>query len=296
MLIVGFFLKNVPKLQQISFFSMPVVTIISDWSNDDYYAASLKGGLYRNIPGVTIVDISHKIQRFNLNQASYILSSAFRKFPEGTIHLICVDSEAAPGIPHIFFRLENHFFISADNGIVGLLSDLLPDEVFMLPDSFLDTFPEVSVFVETCKLLCSSKPLSEIGKAYPQYRVNSKLIPTFDNDAISGIVMYIDSYSNLHTNISKELFYKVAADRSFDIFINSNKFKVSTISSAYNQVEEGELVAIFNAAGFLEIAQNKGNVADILKVSLNGMIRVKFYKNKNELRDDAFLKHFKGLS
>ena len=59
----------------------------------DHYVASLKGTILSQKENVQIVDISHSIKPFDVASAAFQLQCCYRDFPEGTIHLIGVDSE-----------------------------------------------------------------------------------------------------------------------------------------------------------------------------------------------------------
>ena len=69
---------------------MAVITIISDMGNSDHYLASVKGSIYSNMENVNIVDISHDITPFNIEETAFILKNCWRDFPVGTVHIIAV--------------------------------------------------------------------------------------------------------------------------------------------------------------------------------------------------------------
>jgi hypothetical protein len=73
------------------------------------------------------------------------------------------------------------------------------------------------------------------------------------------------------------LFERVGKNRPFEIFIRSNHYRIDRINNFYHETSPGEILAIFNSIGLLEIAMNLGNVADLLDLSVNASIRVKFH-------------------
>src|SRR5688500_14278813 len=83
--------------------TMKIVTITSDLGLTDHYVASLKGRFYSSIGEVTIVDVSHDVQPFNIAQAAFYLNNSWRDFPAGTVHFIDVDST-----PQIFIAKPDH--------------------------------------------------------------------------------------------------------------------------------------------------------------------------------------------
>jgi hypothetical protein len=94
---------------------------------------------------------------------------------------------------------------------------------------------------------------------------------------IIGSIIYIDSYNNAITNISKKLFDRVGNGRKFEIYVQSNYNKVNFISKGYNEVDLGELLALFNSANLLEFAIRNGYAAELLSLNVGGSVRVKFF-------------------
>ena len=80
---------------------MPIITLTSDWGLKDHYLASVKGAIYSQLPGAVIVDISNQVSSFDLNQAAFIVRNSWRNFPDGTIHILGVNTEASIETPHI---------------------------------------------------------------------------------------------------------------------------------------------------------------------------------------------------
>jgi S-adenosylmethionine hydrolase len=136
---------------------MPIITLISDWNQSDYYLPSVKGILMGSIPDIQIVDISHQIKSFGIIQAAYILKESYPNFPENTIHLICVNSVSENG-RYLVVEHEKQFFICADNGIAGLLFETL-HYVWLIEvrAEELTSFPEAEIFTKIATELILNK-------------------------------------------------------------------------------------------------------------------------------------------
>ena len=80
---------------------MSIITLTTDYGNKDYSVSELKAKIYNEISDVRIVDVSHNISPFNLTEAAYIIKSAYRHFPEGSIHIIGVESDLTPENAHM---------------------------------------------------------------------------------------------------------------------------------------------------------------------------------------------------
>jgi S-adenosylmethionine hydrolase len=106
------------------------------------------------------------------------------------------------------------------------------------------------------------------------------MLPTIDESVINGSVIYIDSYKNAFTNINRELFDQIGKGRPFDIFVQSNHNRINRLNKRYGESSLGEMLALFNSIGLLEIAINGGNAADLLNLSINSSVRIKFKEAK----------------
>ena len=108
---------------------MAIVTLLTDSGESDFYVAAIKAKILGTNPGLTIVDISHQIASCDIAHAAFVLRSVFRDFPKGTVHLVGVDAGGGRTDTMVAVQLEDHFFIGADNGIFGLISDKAPGNV-----------------------------------------------------------------------------------------------------------------------------------------------------------------------
>ncbi|MBN2348800.1 MAG: SAM-dependent chlorinase/fluorinase [Bacteroidales bacterium] len=256
---------------------MPIITLTSDWYNSDYYIGAVKGRILRQCPDTTIVDISHNISSYSLLQAAYILQNCYKNFPDNTVHIIAVNSEQGKDHPHVVVQAESQYFISSDSGIYGLMFEKEPEKIVQLPsDNTPGTFPAFQIFADVACELTKGKPITDLGKPYEKLKKHVPMLPAIDDNVINGSVVYIDSYRNVISNISKELFDQIGKNRPAEILVQSNHYRITKINNQYNETPVGELLALFNAAGYLEVAINNGNAADLLNLNVGSVIRVKF--------------------
>ncbi len=274
---------------------VPLITLTTDMGDRDYYVSAVKGTLYRLLPGVTVVDITHHIPPFDIAQASFVLRNAYRHFPQGSIHLIGVNPEAIKRkspfdmreeVLHVVVEKDGHYFIGADNGIFSLLFDTPPDRVFEITvDTGADSavFPARSVFAPVACMLASGAPLEEIGLPLESLRERATFRPVVEADMLKGTIIYIDTYGNVIANITRDLFEQVRRNRNFTIYFRREDYEITEISQTYGDVPEGEKVGLFNASGHLEIAINRGvegsggGASSLFGLKLNDTIRIEFH-------------------
>jgi len=240
---------------------MAIITLISDMGLKDYYVASIKGAILSQSPDATIIDISHNVPAFDIAQASFILRNTYADFPEGTIHIVSVNPEEDEDTEHMVVKHNGHYFIAADNGIFSLMFDGPPKEIFVLnlsQESDQLTFPTKHVFVKAACHLARGGTPEVIGKKSKSVKELSQFRAVIDGSTIKGAVIFIDSYGNIVTNIDRSTFKSVGKGKPFTIFFKRSRYDIKKIDKKYNDVPEGEKVALFSAGGFLEIAINRG--------------------------------------
>jgi len=260
---------------------MAIITLTTDWNKGDYYVGALKGKILSKDSSTIIVDITHQVQPFNIMQAAFIMRNCWHEYPKGTIHIIAVNAALSSNRYLLVIERGEQYFIVSDNGIAGLLFGEKPDNVYQVFESNKgDSFVSFTTYIDTAFRLINGDSLNKIGKKVEDFTSQIPLRPVIEKNLINGIVIYIDSFSNAITNISAETFEKVGGGKPYEIFIQSNHYRIDHLNKTYSDSTSGELLALFNSAGLLEIAISNGNVADLLNLSTNSAIRIKFYDEK----------------
>jgi S-adenosylmethionine hydrolase len=260
---------------------MQIITITSDWNDADYYMASLKGKILSACPDARIVDISHQVKPFHTAQAAFVVRNSYLNFPAGTIHLIAVNSEPPDGKDFLAARMAGQYFFCADNGILGLLGDPGPDLVVKISASRGSSFNSLTVFSDLACRLAAGEKLEDFGTVTENVDMQVPLRPTLEENSITGSVIHVDSFQNAITNISEEFFQRVGKSRDFRILVQSKHYTLKRISQRYGDVPEGELLALFNSVGLLEIAIRNGNAAGLLNLNTSSTIRIEFKEGKD---------------
>lgn len=256
---------------------MAIITLTSDWGLKDHYVGAVKGAILRQLPDATVIDISHSIPAFDLNQAAFIIRNFYRDFPEGTVHILAINTEAAIETPHTLVLYQGHYFIGADNGIFSLIFDGKPERIIdidIIQDSDYFTFPARDVFAKVACHVAAGKPMEELGHAKDKIVTKMAFQPVIQGDMIKGKVIYIDNYENVFTNITESLFKAHVKNRKFIITFRSPSYRITELSKSYQDVNEGEMLALFSTSGHLEIAINKGKAGSLLGLKMDQSVTV----------------------
>ena len=255
---------------------MPIITLTTDFGEKDHFAGAVKGAIYSELESAKIVDISHSIAPFHITEASYIIKNAYKSFPKGTIHIIGIDSELTPENRHVALKLDGHYFICANNGILSLIaSEYVPEKMveINIHNKVDSNFPVLDVFVKVAGHLARGGTLEVVGKPITEIKQLKEVEPYFNTEQsqIKGSVLYIDNYGNVITNISHKLFEKVGKGRKFILQARNATFTQihDTYSDAINfntpvvNREDGKKLAIFNSGGYVELAIYKSNPSTV---------------------------------
>ncbi len=277
---------------------MAIITLTTDFGLKDHFVGVLKGSIYTELPDVTIVDISHGISPFNIQECAYILQNSYQNFPRGTIHIVGVDSEATPENKHIAVLVDGHYFVSANTGVIGLItSEMKPEKVveINIPERIHGSFPVMNVFIQVACHIARGGTLEIVGKQFENLKNLREFSPRVSDDGkkIIGSVIYIDNYGNVVTNIKKSLFDTHVKDMKFELHARSKKIK--TIHNMYSGIidfdlekdqrkGDGELLALFNSSGNLELAIYRSNLntvggaSTLLGLDYRDTIMIEFFE------------------
>jgi S-adenosylmethionine hydrolase len=264
---------------------MSIITLTTDFGHKDYFVSVTKAALIQEAPEAMIVDISHEISPFNHTETAYILRNAYKSFPKGTVHIVGVDSELSPENNHIAMHFDGHYFVGANNGVFALIIEEMKYEKLVeinIHNTLLTTFPVLDVFVKVAGHLSRNGSMDVIGKPLQKLKeiVDVKPVVNDSGTQIIGSVIYIDNFGNVVTNIKKASFLEIQKTRPFKIFAQSVTFDhiFDSFAASINfsmpkdkREEDGKKIAIWNAAGHLELAIYKSNPKDGNARSLFGL-------------------------
>ncbi|MDT0539478.1 SAM-dependent chlorinase/fluorinase [Croceitalea sp. P059] len=275
---------------------MAIITLTTDFGYKDHYVAAIKGAILKEVPNANVVDISHAVSPLDIQECAYILKNTYHYYPEGTIHIIGMDSEVSPENEHIAVFMNGHYFIGANNGIISLIAkNTKPQELveISLPNTEKNSFPILEVFIKVACHIVRGGKLGVVSKPFNRLKEIKELEPRITNDGktIIGNVIYTDNYGNVVTNITKTLFEAYRNGRAFEII--ARRQKINSIHHSYNGIIKYELpenqrlgpsdlLALFNSSGNIELAIYKsdlksvGGASTLLGLNHLDMITVNF--------------------
>ena len=244
---------------------MPLVTLTSDIGLQDYLVGAIKGRLYSVNPAFNIADITHHLPPFNYPQAAYICRNAIYNFPAHTFHIVLINLFDQKPQQLLLCYHNNQYILCADNGFITMILQGKPELVIGLPPATtysLDALGCAQVFGKVINQVHNGTSVRELGEPDVDVIEKNHLRPLLGENWIEGQIIFIDNFENVIVNITRGEFEEQRRGRAFQIVFKRDEV-IDTISESYADVNEGEKLALFNSAGYLEIAINKGNSAGL---------------------------------
>ena len=276
--------------QNLYLVSQPIITLTADWGLNNYFAGMVKGRLLRNIPDANIVDICLSIDPYDRQQAAFIVSQACREFPQGTIHIVDVDSIARlknasqqrqpaeseyEEYQHLVAASEGHYYIAANNGILGVaLGSRMEKAVMLNTGAGHSSFACFDYYCDAAALLARGVPIEELGQPIAT-AINEKMpLPSADNTTVNAMVVYIDTYGNAYLNLSYKNFEQIRAGRRFKAVLRHGN--ISTLCPTYTMGDTSRLVLSVSATGYLQLVMMHRSANQLCGLTKGDIVRFVF--------------------
>ena len=264
---------------------MSIITLLTDFGLEDAYVGIMKGVVLSVNPSAAIVDLTHQIESFDLNQAAFIIKSSYRYFPEGSVHVVVVDPGVGSQRAIIALKMNGHIFLAPDNGVLTLVIDEGDIETIVRvenPDYFLkpvsQTFHGRDIFAKVGAHLSLGADLEQLGRPVTKKELMRLSIPEpliSEENELVGVIVFIDSFGNCITNIDLnclESFYHTDSGKRLQVIIGQQK--LDGLSENYESVRQQRPLAIIGSFGYLEIAVSCGSAQRYFEAQNGDRVRV----------------------
>jgi S-adenosylmethionine hydrolase len=266
----------------------PIITLLTDFGTSDVFVGSMKGVILGINPLAHIVDLTHDIPAHNIRAAAYLLLSAARYFPPGTIHVAVVD----PGVgserrPLLVFTMEQ-YFIAPDNGVLsGILTAGVDVEIRELSNKqyFLgpigSTFHGRDAFAPAAAWLSRGEPIETFGNEVENIIRFEIARARQEHDKLFGEVQHIDRFGNLITNISREdLVGFAGADQMTRVQVRIVGTPIDGLLRFYADAPSGAVAALLNSDNWLEVFCPQARATDFVGAKVGDPVEVSMGEEK----------------
>ena len=246
---------------------MGTITLISDFGA--YYPAIMKAAILEIAPDATIIDVTHEITPENVREAAFILRETVKNFPRGTVHVAVVDPTVGTDRRGLVIAAGGHYLVGPDNGILIPAARLLGDfEVLRIKMAAKSsTFHGRDIFAPVGAHLLMGR-LQRLTPT-PTYVDLLFQEPHSSENAVSGVILYVDRFGNCVTNIPGSFMIQRSGYGSIH---NLNGVTMIQFMQTYDEVAQGRPLLTVGSFDLIEIAVNKGSAATEFNLKLGDQI------------------------
>jgi hypothetical protein len=253
----------------------PIITLTTDFGTRDGYAAQMRAVILTLHPEAEVVDISHGIRPQGIVEGGYVLAAAFPVFPAGTIHVLVVDPGVGTSRRILLARTENHIFLAPDNGSLGPAFDVEPPrEVVSVTAAHHfrkgigATFQGRDVMAPVAAKLAKGLAPSHFGEPVTEWVPSPLPAPERRPDGkIALRVARVDRFGNLICNAREDTLARLRAGGDpGTVALEIGGRRIEGLVRTYAEGPPGGPFALFNSAGYLEVAVAGGSAAEFLSV------------------------------
>jgi S-adenosyl-L-methionine hydrolase (adenosine-forming) len=260
----------------------PVIALLTDFGENDFFVASLKAVILNLNPEARIVDVSHRIPSFDVDAAGFVLWAAYKFFPQGTIFLAIVDPGVGSRRRILLVKTERYYFIAPDNGVLSLVlgeesieqvREMTNPRFFLSPLS--QTFEGRDKMAPAAAWLSRGASIDMFGPPVKRLKRRAGLKARIVSSEIQGRILYIDKFGNLITNIPAGLFERLAAKKGQEhLTLLVGKERLGGLRENYSAAKKGEVFFLVGSLGLIEISVREASAAKRIHSSLNQEIKI----------------------
>jgi hypothetical protein len=268
-----------------------VLTLTTDIGHKGPFVATMKGVMLTRFPEARIVDLTHEIDVHFPGEAGFWLVRAYRWFPPGTTHVAVVDPGVGTRRDIIVVVHDGHVFLAPDNGLLAPIAEQPEARTCTLdlrkPDRFglgpiSATFHGRDVFAPIAAAIASGRLRPEsVGPAAKNVVPSWIEEPRVRGASVSGVIVAVDNFGNLITNITGAHVARVQAPVAF---AGGHRFE---FVRTYGDTTPGDYLALINSFDALELARAERSAAESLGLGRGAPVEVRPAGNVSEARTDT---------
>ncbi|MFH1763178.1 MAG: SAM-dependent chlorinase/fluorinase [Gemmatimonadota bacterium] len=253
---------------------MARITLLTDFGTEDGFVGAMKGVLATHAPMALVEDITHAVPPGDVRKASQVLGRYWCRFPPRTVHLVVIDPGVGTSRRSLAVRADERLLVGPDNGLFSLVFsealewvcvELKPSELLPAPTS--ETFHGRDWFAPAAALLATGTPLELLGEPISDPVLLREVPRKKVGEWVVGEVVEVDRFGNLATNLPEELVRLTGEVGVEGCWI--------PLRRSYGEVESGELLALIDSDGRVEVAVRDGSATKRLGVGMGGSVRIR---------------------
>jgi S-adenosylmethionine hydrolase len=257
----------------------PLIALLSDFGSRDHYAGTMKGVMMGICPELSLVDITHDVRPHDVLEGALQLAAACRYFPAGTIFLAVVDPGVGSARRGIAADTGDYRFVAPDNGLLtAVLQEMPPKKIVELTErryarpTVSRTFEGRDRFAPAAAWLAKGIQLTALGRAVSSFHQIDIPRPDVTATVLRGVVLLVDRFGNLVTNIDRRSFEAFARDHV--VALTAGGHPIAGVVATYADIRAGEVCGLFGSTDHLELAANGGSAESALALSRGAIVEI----------------------
>ena len=248
----------------------PTIVFMTDFGTANDAVAICKAVIVGIAPDARIMDITHQVTPYQIEEASRFLAGVTPYYPAATVFLVVVDPGVGTSRKAVIVKSrKGQFFVLPDNGLItpvldrdGLASAReITNQAWMIEALVSSTFHGRDIFSPAAAHLASGWDFNLVGPEVSQLvRLTPKVSITAEKGIEGDIIGLDDPYGSLITDIPGDEFKKLGYNLGDKIRVEINK-KLVTLPyvKTFMDVPVGDLLLYIDSRGRVGIAINEGN-------------------------------------
>jgi len=249
-----------------------IVTLTTDFGEQDYYVGAMKGVILDVSPDTEVIDLCHNVLPYDILDAAFTIAQSYRWFPLRTVHLVVVDPGVGTQRRPILVSGDRHFFIGPDNGVFSFIYPeqekltvwhITGDHYFHQPVS--NTFHARDVFAAVAGWLAKGVEARQFGDEIEDYvKLSIPKAQAVNDKSWKGMVLKVDRFGNVITSIAAADCPALFAEPTPPFKLSAGGKDITKLVPNYAEGGQGEIFALLGSSGYLEIATNRGGAGKLL--------------------------------
>src|SRR5258705_580154 len=248
----------------------PTIVLMRDFGTANDAVAICRAVIVGIAPDARIMDITHQVTPFQIEEASRFLYGVTPYYPAGTVFLAVVDPGVGTSRKAVIVKSKKgQFFVAPDNGLVSAVLERdgfegareITNQHWMIHAAISSTFQGRDIFSPAAAHLAEGWDYSIAGPEVPQLvRLTAKTVKV-DAKGITGEIIGLDDpYGSLITDVSKEDLESLGYSLDDKVTVQVNKKPVTLpYVKTFMNVPVGASLLYVDSRGRVGIAVNQGN-------------------------------------
>jgi len=265
--------------------SRPTIVFMTDFGTANDAVAICKAVMLGIAPDARIMDITHQVTPFSIEEGARFLEAVTPYYPAGTVFVAVVDPGVGTSRKAIVVKSrKGQYFVLPDNGLITPVLDRdglemareITNQNWMIQSAISSTFHGRDIFSPSAAHLAAGWDFNLVGPEVPQLvRLTPKTSTTTEKGIDGDILGLDDPFGSLITDIPGDEFKKLGYNLSDKVVVQVNKKPVTLpFVKTFMDVPVGDSLLFIDSRGRVSIAVNQGNYSKKFAVEPPGTISI----------------------